>query len=233
MRPGAENPKFRAFAQKVFTGEIRNRWVDHYNERIFSKYRLIKAIRANLALKWLHENFPMVPIVFVIRHPCAVVLSRMKLNWATDDDIEPFLNQPDLVDDYLFPFVDFIKNAVTAEEKHAIIWSVSNLVPQKQFETSDLCKVHYEDLCIQPENTLHTVFDFIGQQYSQSAIDQINQPSQTARGHSAIVVGRDKLSNWKDELSTSQIDKILRVVEAFGLSYLYGDSVLPFHENAI
>ena len=157
----------------------------------------------------------------------------MKLNWATDDDIEPFLNQPDLVDDYLFPFVDFIKNAVTAEEKHAIIWSVSNLVPQKQFETSDLCKVHYEDFCIQPENTLHTVFDFIGQQYSQSAIDQINQPSQTARGHSAIVVGRDKLSNWKDELSTSQIDKILRVVEAFGLSYLYGDSVLPFHENAI
>ena len=51
MRPGTENPAFFSFAQKVFMGEIRNRWIDHQNERIISKFRLVKEIRANLALK--------------------------------------------------------------------------------------------------------------------------------------------------------------------------------------
>ena len=86
-----------------------------------------------MALKWLHENFPVVPTVFIIRHPCAVVLSRMELNWATDSNIEPFLNQPDLVTDQLAPFTNIISKASTVEEKHAIIWSVSNFVPLTQF----------------------------------------------------------------------------------------------------
>jgi hypothetical protein len=75
---------FTSFARKVFTGEIRNRWIDRQNERIYSRYRLIKEIRINLALKWLHDNFPEVPILFLMRHPCAVVASRMELGWATD-----------------------------------------------------------------------------------------------------------------------------------------------------
>ena len=97
MRPGSENLEFRAFARMVFTGEIRNRWVDRQNERIVSEYRLIKEIRANLALKWLHDNFPEIPIIFLMRHPCAVVSSRMELGWATDSDIQPFLSQSDLL----------------------------------------------------------------------------------------------------------------------------------------
>lgn len=235
MRPGEKNPQFYAYARKVFTGEIRNRWIDRYNEQIFSEYRLIKEIRANLSLKWLHEEFPKVPIIFIVRHPCAVVLSRLKLDWATDDDIEPLLNQPDLVEDQLTPFVDLIKNASTAEEKHAIIWSVSNLVPLKQFGTDDdvLRTIYYENLCTQPEKELDTVFDTIGQPYHRSVINQINRPSQTAQEYSAITVGKDKLSNWKKELSASQIDKILHIVDAFGLSYLYGDSLLPLHKYAL
>jgi hypothetical protein len=152
----------------------------------------------------------------------------MKLDWATDDDIEPFLNQPDLMEDQLTSFVDLIKNADTAEEKHAIIWSVSNLVPLKQFDAAgDLGIIYYENLCTQPEKELDTIFDTIGQPYHRSVIDQINRPSQTAQDYSAVAIGGDNLSNWKKELSTTQIDNILGVVDAFGLSSLYGDSVLP------
>lgn len=231
VRPGEKNPEFHMYARKLFTGDIRNRWIDRYNERIFSKYRLIKAIRANLSLKWLRENFPMVPNFFMIRHPCAIVLSRMELGWATDSDIEPFLNQPKLVEDHIAPFVDFIKNASSIEEKHAIIWSVSNLVPLRQLEDGDTFLVYYEDLCTKPEHVLQAIFTSLGYQYQQSFTDQINRPSQTTRKHSAIIAGENKLSNWKNELSTSQIDRILRVVENFGLSYLYGDSILPLSKN--
>jgi hypothetical protein len=231
MRPGTENLEFHAFAQKVFTGEIRNRWIDRQNERIFSKFRLVKEIRANLALKWLHDNFPEVPILFIMRHPCAVVLSRMELGWATDSDIEPFLSQPELLEDHLGPYLDLIGGAVRIEEKHAVVWSVCNLVPLIQFHPDELKIVYYENLCTQPEIELPGVFEAIGYQYSGAAATSINQPSQTTRRASAVVTGTNKIANWKRKLSRSQIDNILRVVHGFGLDHLYRDSSLPLVQS--
>lgn len=229
MRPGTENPEFFNFAQKVFTGEIRNAWIDRRNERIFSYVRLVKEIRANLALKWLHENFPEVPILFLVRHPCAVVLSRMELGWATDSDIEPFLSQPQLIEDHLSPYLDLIRSAANLEEKHAVIWSVSNLVPLRQFNADELKVVCYEELCNHPENELPRIFEAIGYQYSGAMSSK--QPSQTTRPASAVVTGADQIENWKKKLSRSQIDNVLRVVQAFGLDHLYGDSTLPLQKK--
>ena len=231
MRPGTENPEFYAFAQKIFTGEIRNRWIDRQNERIISKVRLVKEIRVNLALKWLHDNFPEVPIIFIIRHPCAVVLSRMELGWATDRDIEPFLSQLQLVEDYLSSYLDLIRSARNIEEKHAVIWSVNNLVPLKQFSSDELNVVYYENLCTQPEAELPGIFKTIGYEYSGPIVDTIDRPSQTTRAGSAVVSGTDKIGSWKQKLSCSQIDDILRIVHAFGLSHLYGDSSLPLKKS--
>jgi sulfotransferase family protein len=229
MRPGIQNPDFYTFAQKVFTGEIHNRWIDRQNERIISKFRLVKEIRANLALKWLHDNFPEVPILFMMRHPCAVVSSRMELGWATDRDIDPFLSQPQLVEDHLDPYLDLIRSAGNSEEKHAVIWSVSNLVPLKQFRSDELKVVYYENLCTHPEAELPGIFETIGYEFSSALVDTINQPSQTTKAGSAVVAGTDKIGSWKQKLSRSQIDNILRIVHGFGLSHLYSEASLPLN----
>jgi hypothetical protein len=231
MRPGTQNPEFYTFAQKIFTGEIRNRWIDRHNERILSKRRLIKEIRVNLALKWLHDNFPEVPILFIMRHPCAVVSSRMELGWATDRDIGHFISQSQLVEDYLGPYLDLICRAESIEEKHAVIWSVSNLVPLKQFNSDQWKFVYYEDLCIQPEIELPGIFEAIVYPFSTTLVDRSNHPSQTTRHDSAVVIGTNKIEEWRKKLSRSQIDKILQVVQAFGLGHLYDDSTLPLYRN--
>jgi len=231
MRPERKEKDLYTFARKVFTGEIRNRWIDRQNENIFPKYRLIKEIRANLLLKWLHVHFPDVPIIFLMRHPCAVVLSRMQLGWATDRDIEPFLSQPELVADHLGGHLDLIRNAKTAEEKHAIIWSVSNLVPLKQFMPDELKIVYYENLCVQPDIEFPAIFKSVGHGYDYSLVERLNQPSQTTKVTSAVVTGSNKISQWKSGLSPLQIERILRVVQAFGLDYLYDDSLLPLNSG--
>lgn len=233
LRPGMENPRFRAFAHRIFTGEIRNRWIDRQNERIRPGYRIIKEIRINLALKWLHDNFPEVPIILLLRHPCAVVASRMDLGWATDADIQPFLSQPDLVADHLAPCMDLIKTAKTDEEKHAIIWSVSNLVPLKQFEPNEIKVVYYENLCTQPEIELPAIFASLGQAYQDMKNGTLDLPSQTTRVTSAVVHGRDKISSWKEKLTSGKIKNILQIVDAFGLGYLYDESIYPLEKNAI
>ncbi len=129
MRPDDDHPALEDFCRRVFTGDIRDPWIDRQVDRLFPRYRIIKEIRANLLLKWISNRFPEVPILFIIRHPCAVVASRMQLGWDTDADIAEFLAQPELVQDFLEDKRDLIESCQTPAEKHAVIWAISNLVP--------------------------------------------------------------------------------------------------------
>ena len=178
-------------------------------------------------LKWLSDHFPDVPVIFLVRHPCAVVASRMELNWATDTDIQSFLDQPALITDHLTPYLDLIHEAQTPEEKHAMIWSVSNLVPLKQCRSGELMVVFYEKLCTQLTTELRVVFDRLGQNFIAPAGDTVRRPSQTALTTSAVVNGTDTIASWQKKLEPMQVERVLRIVEAFGLGHLYGDSVMP------
>ena len=66
--------------QKILQGKIRNYWTDKFNKKLIINKRLIKCIRANLFLKYVHRNFIEIPIIFIIRNPFAVVNSKMRLN---------------------------------------------------------------------------------------------------------------------------------------------------------
>jgi hypothetical protein len=153
----------------------------------------------------------------------------MHLGWATDDDIAPFLSQPELVEDYLVDYLDMIRTVKTEEEKHAMIWCINHLVPFKQFMPGELKIVFYEDLCMQPDAELSAVFNVLGQKYDPARNNRINRPSQTTKVTSAVVTGSNKISYWKNVLSSIQIQRILNIVRAFGLEHLYGDSVVPLH----
>jgi hypothetical protein len=138
MRPDDFDQDLYDFCYKVFTGNIRNAWIDREIQHLFPQGRVIKCIRSSLMLKWLDLQFPKVKKLLIIRHPCAVVQSRMKLGWATDDDIRHFLSQPTLMSDFLNEKIDVIAKAQTDEQKHAVIWCVTNLVPLQQFHEDKL-----------------------------------------------------------------------------------------------
>jgi hypothetical protein len=227
MRQEEKNNALYNFCQKIFTGDIRDSWIDRQVDHLNPRYRLIKDIRANLFLKWIAENFPQVPILFIIRHPCAVVLSRMKLDWATDTDIAPLLEQTNLVDDFLSDKMEIIHRSQTDEEKHAVIWCISHLVPIQQFIDSTLNVVFYENLCLQPEIESSKIFRVINFEYDNSVFEVIKQPSTTTVRSSAILTGENRVARWKKDLSSKQIDSIFSIVENFGLDHIYGDSDMP------
>jgi len=227
MRPHQQDDELYKYACDVLSGNIRHPWVDWQNEHLFPKCRLVKEIRANLFLKWLHNKFPETPLVFILRHPCAVVLSRMEMQWATTSDIQPFLDQEELILDHLGDKLDIINKATTIEEKHAIIWCVSNYVPLRQFEQDKLSIVFYESLCTQPETELPRMFEGIGLEFRTSFLNTVSRPSPTAWVTSAVMTGEDKISRWKRELTFKQIDDILSIVQEFGMDKFYTDSPMP------
>jgi hypothetical protein len=227
MRPLDSNPALLDFAERILLGNIRNPWIDCEVDRIFPKYRLIKEIRANLFLKWLNNMFPDVPILFVLRHPCAVVLSRLRAGWATDTDIQAFLSQKELINDFLSDKMQTISNATTDEQKHAIIWCIQHLVPFKQFSPGQLQVIFYENLCLEPHNEVSRIFKIIKHQHQDNVYKYLNKPSNTTAIHSAILSGEDKVKTWKKHLSDTQISNILSIVQDFELDYIYGYSFEP------
>jgi hypothetical protein len=227
LQPDCEEPQLYAFCRRVLSGDIHHPWIDREVATLWPQVRLIKEIRANLFLKWINQHFPEVPILFVIRHPCAVVLSRMQLGWADDDDIAPFLAQNRLVADFLKDKIELVQDARTAAQKHALVWCISNLVPLQQFARQDWHVIFYENLIVQPEVEIPQLFQAVGQTYKQSVFTTLARPSSTVTVDSAVMHGHDKVSQWQKKLTTRQIDDILAIVAAFGLDYLYGENILP------
>lgn len=224
MRPDDEHAELLAFCRAVVRGELRGRWVDGYSARIFPRLRLVKDIRPTPMLRWLSDHFPHVPVVFVLRHPCAVVRSRLQLGWSTDEDIQRFLRQPQLVADHLEPYLEVIARSQTDEEKHAIVWCLSNLVPLRQLPPREWTIVYHERLTGEPEAEVPRVFDTLDIGFTQSVFERLRRPSRTSR---SATNGHGAGGGWREHLDSRQIDRILAIVEAFGLEHLYGDGDTP------
>lgn len=227
MRPDRDDPRLEAFCRRLLQGEIRNAWIDRRVWSLRPEWRAVKTIRGLLLLRWLRVRFPEVPMVLVVRHPCAVVASRLRLEWATDTDIEPFLAQPELLEDHLAPHLDLIRSAQTPEEKHAIVWSISNLVPIRQFPPGELELVFYERLVASPSEEVPHLFGAVGQPFGERVFRHLRTPSGTVGSFSAVVRGRDPLTAWHEYLGEERADRVRRMVGAFGLDHLYGEDDHP------
>lgn len=227
LRPEQDCPPMSAFCDEVFTGRIRNRWIDRQANRLRPAYRLIKEVRANLLLGWISRRYPRVPRLFIIRHPCAVVHSRLRLNWATDGDLEPMLAQPDLVADFLEDKLGLIEATRTEAGKHALVWCISNLVPLREPTGEALTVVYYEHLRSHPQVEIPRIFRAIGKPYHESVFASLPKPSATTHADSRAANRARHADGWQAELAPAQIAEILAIVDAFGLSHHYGESARP------
>lgn len=79
--PHTQSQYFYGLVEKVLSGQIQAHWSNRFNKKLIGGRRPVKIERANLFLKWLRQKFPSLPIVFLIRHPCAVAASQAKLVW--------------------------------------------------------------------------------------------------------------------------------------------------------
>jgi len=223
-------PQWRPFIKKVLSGNIENEWVDRDRPRLNPSKKpkgiLIKEIRANGLLAWLNRNYGC-RIVYIMRHPCAVIASRMKLKWETH--IDAFLCQPELMHDLLYKYEDVMKNAVTDAEKHAVMWCVENVVPLNQLSKQQAVFCHYEALVIDPEKEVRRILNLLDIDFSESrkkATGEIVLPgwAEQTRGTAS---GLNNLNKWKDCLSDDEKRKISSVLGAFGIDLYSVDEVMP------
>jgi|SRR5579872_1190844 len=225
LRPTDSNTTYLTVGQTILSGKIRNAWIDKYNRCLIARKRLVKDIRANLMLKWMHVHFPAIRIVVLLRHPCAVASSKLKSGWGTH--LDEFLDQPELMLDYLTPFEEVIKSAETDFEKHIVLWCVENYVPLKQFASGEAYFTLYERLCLAPEEEYKRLFEFLGLTLTSEHRAAFKRPSVMSRSVSAIVKGDSLIDAWRKDVTQDQVKRATQIVAAFGLSEIYSDASLP------
>lgn len=224
-REDGSYPQWEPVVKDALTGKITNDWVNQQKRRthMFVRKHLVKAIRANLMLGWISNLFQP-KVVFTMRHPCSVILSRMKLNWTTS--LNHFLSQDELVEDYLSPYVDWLHQDHDEVTLQAIVWCIENIVPLSQMDRHDWIVCPYEVLVRQPEATSNYVLHGLGIRPSWFTQRALNQVSMVTRPDSAINTGRDPLADWQHKLAAEDISKILSVLERFEIG-VYTDQVMP------
>jgi hypothetical protein len=222
LRPGTPLPEQEDFVRRVLEGRVENEWTRQLGRRWWARRRLVKTIRANLLLGWLDAIFD-VAVVYCIRHPCAVALSRAQLGWEAH--LDRLLAQPDLVTDHLEPYLDVIGAARTDLERHAVAWCIENLVPLRQMAAYDWTLCSYEKMCREPNGEIARVYGRLGLGCSWLARRR-NVVAHTARPESAVVQGRDPVVEWRRRLSAAEIDAVCAIVRAFDID-LYDESEMP------
>lgn len=229
LRPENDDRKFLDPIDKILHGRIRNVYLDKHNMRIFARQALIKIIRGHLLLCWLHRHYPMIPIVFLLRHPCAVVNSKLRIGWDTEE-LESFLDQEDLVADHLSPFVDDIRGALSEFERHVFIWCIENYVVLRQFRASGMFIMFYENFCESPEAELPRLFSYLGKDVDERVLRLVQRPSATATRYRSPSTQRD-IGGWAQHISDDQVESCVRILRLFGLDALYDGDPRPHGEG--
>jgi len=230
VRPNAHEPDLYNFMKQLLNGNISNRWVDKIKPKFKPKGLIIKTIRANYFLKWIRNNFPNIPIIYIIRHPCAVVNSWEKLRWGTID-IDSLLGQKLLIKDHLYPFLNFLQNSNSTLSRNSFIWCAEQIVPLRTMSYSDWIVTTYEDLCKNPDREIEHIMKYVGDIKIKKKINAKNIIPRTVRKNSAIIKGKNPLTSWKDELNINEIDQIIEVVKRFSLNFIYDRSFTPNKSN--
>ena len=231
LRASDDDPLYVQPMRLILEGRTRSFYSDQFNKRFLCNRRIIKEVRVNNLLRWIKVHFPEVPLIWILRHPCAVAHSRTTGTWNGAFDVQDLLAQPQLIQDHISPFVDLVTRARDEFERHVAVWCVENYVPLRELHKGDALVVFYEDLCTKPAEQVRRLTGYLNLDNASSMLRRVGAPSSQVRTHaafrSAVVVGEDLVSFWRQYVQPEQVERAMRLVEAFGLSHIYGPEPLP------
>ena len=194
--------------------------------RAFTGKRLVvKEIRSNLLIEWLTGEFGVRTIV-IVRHPCAVVASQLVRNWGTKRNVlDPFLSQPDFVEDHLAGCLDYLngENLDTVPKQLAARWAIENRAALEVARNNNrVLVVAYEQLVLDSHAELRKAFEFLGWPVDDRVwrtVERHLNPEALSRPH-------DWLGQWQSRLDPRLVDDILAVTRALGVTR-YDERILP------
>lgn len=218
-------PQWDNLLEKALTGRIRSYRTDYHRSRFWPRRFVVKLIRANMMLGYLYERFRP-RIVFLTRHPCAVVMSRLqrvRSPWYAD--AASLLADEALVADFLQPWLHLVEQERDLLGAHAVWWAVENAVARRDLQQRPHHLVFYEALCLHPFEILGTLYRDLG--FANFMVSQafVRHPSRvTAAANYEDMLAW--LGLWQQKLSAEDQRRILQWAERLEIPW-YSMDRLP------
>lgn len=239
--------KQKKYLSEIFTGEkISNFPFYRLNlstimNFLLSKKLIVKSIRLNRMIPWIYDNFPLRKILFITRHPCAVIASQLKTGWCGyHSEFSPEINiiptKKDIINEVIEMFeinqslLNKIKNIDSQEEILAVAWCLDNYHLINYKKSIPFLKISYEKLYSNYNTEIKNIFNQIGEKTPKNAFKHSRIPTLvTTKEDSKLLLNiTQNLSKWKNQLSVKQINRILKIVNDFGFNFVSDDIKLIF-----
>jgi len=181
-------------------------------------------------INWFKETFNG-RIVYLLRHPIPVTLSRQVL-----PRLHAFLNS-----EYRHCFteeqLDYARSVVETGDKFEqgiLLWCLQNGVALQQVR-EDWTIVTYEQLVLEPEPVINLLADRLDLPAPEKMTGRLTKPSgSSTRETKESIQGALRLPNrqwlvekWLDKVTEAQRKSTQEMLEVFRLDVYSGDSVLP------
>jgi len=209
--------QFQDLFARLVRGDVRNSWVIRENPA--AERKVVKLIRANLWMEWILEHHDVQP-VFIFRNPLSVVASMVEQGWKMPAWWVQFILTVDKIrDPFLFDLPDAAALAteeLSEKEIFAVFWCIQNLLPARMGLLESMPVIFYEELCAAPEKVVEDLAPRIQLPLTKEVWSACRKPS-FMRGRRSGEMGYDPMTAWRQVLSDDDVERITRIVKAFGL----------------
>jgi len=219
---GYKNEKMYKYMFEILTGKITSLYpwyrfnISNLLNRIHSKKLLVKFVRANRLLPWISEKFDLRLILYIMRHPYAVISSQINTGFTGyngEDGIDVIPDKNILLKELKTlninnqNIIHKIENIRTKEEHLAFAWCLDHYVPYK-YNTNKWITLKYEDMLNSSSDIVNDLLKKIGEEnHFNNVVRKISVKSFTT-------------IKRREELSQVQKD---RISEVFSLFSFYVD----------
>jgi len=172
---------------------------------------VIKFVRGNGVVGYLRRHFDLPLPLVMIRHPCAVVASQLKMGIWSDHphvDAELLNRMPKLR--------SVVRRNAPLHLRLAMTWAGDVLAARENAE--DVQCVYYEDLVERGSSTLWPVLQSWGWGEPPASMGEVMAaPSSTTHEWSTVSTAEEKLKRWQTQLAPEIINDVLEVCHHMGV----------------
>ena len=199
---------------------------------------ITKFIRANLMLDWLAANFNP-RIIFLVRHPGAVVASQIAaskakigavwdFNGSTKQSIlSQYKQDEQLRKDYLDKYYEIFSEKLSPVAGNTLLWCIENILPVYNQQKKKRYVFFYEDIVKDPEKEFGRMVKVLGleRKPDNSIISRPSQTASQAMGNRSLE--KNQLTRWMKSFDQQQIGEIDRILKFFKVTIYNAYEPMP------
>ena len=190
--------------------------------------RIVKCVRANMMLSWLHRTFN-ARIVFLMRHPAAVVLSQMSSPnvWKPLERLERYRKNSALLGVLDSQTRTLLSRNLDNVEAFALSWCIENKIALRQARERNILVIYYEDLLEHGQSEWRRILAELDLQ-TMPDDDLVSLPSQQSWSEPGPgAVQSRRYASWMNRIEPEVALRIQKILNETSMNVYDVDQALP------